>query len=291
MLDLIALRTFCCVGKLGGIGAAARELRISQPAVSQRLSKLEKSLGKVLRGRAGRRKVLTEEGGRLYEACRQAFDILDAVSAATKAAASPLTGTVRIATLSEISKTLLIPRIRAFRAANPSVEFELQYRQPYEMLSLLSHHEVDLAISNESYHRPQIKEQPLFKERIVCVGPRPVRRLSWRDISALPWLAYGADDPLWFEFERLAAKAGARLPRPALRVADVESVLRLAAQGAGYALAPAHSLQIRELKNLAVHGLPCRPISHPINLCQLRTVPLSLPAAEFLKFFLSGPRP
>lgn len=289
MLDLGALRAFYYVGRLGGVGAAARELKVTQPAVSQRLAVLERAVGKKLYGQAGRKIVLTEDGRRLYEACRQAFDVLGAAEAVLDGKGeAPVIGGVRIAALSEASKSHLLPKVRDFLKKHPGVHFDIQYRLPYEMLNSLMRHEADFVLSNEPFKRPQVELVPFFKESVVCVGPGPARSFSWAQLEALTWIGYGSEDPLWFEFEHAAVKHGARLPKPVLSVADVESVMRLAAEGAGYALVPEHSLPLRSLKGLATHRLPLKELSRPIYLCRLKTVPMGRAAGEFWKALIAG---
>ncbi|MBI3288100.1 MAG: LysR family transcriptional regulator [Elusimicrobia bacterium] len=283
MHDLDSLQAFYRVGRAGGVGAAAREMKVTQPAISQRLRRLERAFGRKLYGMAGRRLVLTEEGRRLFAACRQAFDVLEAAgSAFTGRQETPLIGTVRIATLSELSKVFLLPQVRLFRLAHPGVAFDILYQQPYEIVSMISRHEVDFGITNEAYRRPQIELSRAFMESVVCVGPGPARRLSWDDVERLNWMAYGVDDPLWLEFQSLAAKRGARLPGLSLRVSDVESVLTLAAEGVGYALAPAHAVGLRKLRGLTLHTLPFSTIRKQIYFCRLKTVPLGRAGAAFL---------
>lgn len=284
MLDLGALRAFYFVGRFGGVGAAARELKVTQPAVSQRLSVLERSVGKKLYGQAGRKIVLTEDGRRLFEACRQAFDVLGAAEAALDGRSeTPILGVVRIAALSEVSKSWLLPKVRVFLKKHPGTSFEVEYRLPYEMLNSLMRHDADFVVSNEPFRRPQVELVPVFKETIVCVGPGPSRSLAWSQLETLPWIGYGTEDPMWSEFEHEASRHGAHLPKPVLSVADVESVMRLAADGAGYALVPVHSLPLRALKGLVTHRLPTKELSRPIYLCRLKTVPMGRAAAEFWK--------
>lgn len=284
MLDLGALHAFYWVGRLGGVGAAARELKVTQSAVSQRLKKLEGQFGRRLYGRAGRRLVLTEDGERLLQVCRQVFDLLGSAEAGLRGESTPVLGAVRIASLSEFGKAFLVPRLVAFRRLHPSVEFDLRYAQPYEMLASLSRHEVDFVLTNELYQRPQIESVAVFREEVLCVGPRPARRLSWKDLERLPWLSYGEEDPLWYEFERQAARRGTALPGPVVRAAEMETVLRLAAAGVGYALAPRHAVALRTLRGLAVHRLPMPAQSRWVYLCRLRTVPLGQASRTFWDF-------
>ena len=287
MLDPGDLRTFYYVGKCGGVVAASRALYVTQPAVSRRLRSLQAQAGRKLYGKAGRRLVFTEAGRKLYETCRTAFETLESADAALHNEKLPLLGTVRISALSEVSKNYLLPRIGDFKRKHPAVEFDVQYRLSYEMLRYLLRNEVDFAISNEPYHRPQIELVPLFHEEIVCVGRKPARRLTWEDAPNLPWMSYGGEDPIWSQFESAASEKGIVLPRPSLRLADIESVLMLAASGAGFALAPSHAVRLRSLPGLVIHQGPFKKLLFKIYLCRLKTLALGAAAQEFWTSLLS----
>ena len=61
-MTLDQLKTFLWVSRLGGVRKAAIEMNLSQPAVSGRISALEKSLGVVLFDRTSKGLDLTTEG-------------------------------------------------------------------------------------------------------------------------------------------------------------------------------------------------------------------------------------
>ena len=66
-LTLAQLRTFDCIVRLGSFHAAARELGLTQPSVSQRIRELETTLGTALFIRRGPRVSLTAEGHALID--------------------------------------------------------------------------------------------------------------------------------------------------------------------------------------------------------------------------------
>ena len=74
--NLSLYRIFYTVANAGNISKAARELYISQPAISKAISKLESNLETTLFIRNSRGVTLTEEGKLMYEYIRNAFDIL-----------------------------------------------------------------------------------------------------------------------------------------------------------------------------------------------------------------------
>ena len=72
--NLSQYRIFYAVAKAGNISRAAKELYISQPAISKSISKLEDSLNTVLFTRNSRGVQLTDEGQVLFEHTRDAFE-------------------------------------------------------------------------------------------------------------------------------------------------------------------------------------------------------------------------
>ncbi len=75
--SLSSYRIFYEVARTENISRAAKELYISQPAISKSISKLEDSLNVPLFVRSSRGAQLTEEGRVLYEHVRAAFEQLD----------------------------------------------------------------------------------------------------------------------------------------------------------------------------------------------------------------------
>lgn len=289
MLDLDGLHAFYWTAKLGGVGAAARELHLTQPAVSQRLRLLQARLGKRLYGRAGNRIALTEQGEKVFRASAPAFEALAGLETALQGEEAEIQGQLRILALSEFSKAFLLPRIREFRRKHPRVRFRLEYRLPFEMMASLARHDVDFAFTIEVSTHPQIEAVPVYTEELVCLGPSPARRLSWDDLGGLPWLSCRSEDHAWFEFEALLQKRGIRLPPPAIEVAEQESLMTLAAQGAGYVIAPSHSLKLRSIPGLVRHALPFPALKQTIYFCRLQTVPLG-PAGRAFWEFIAGER-
>lgn len=81
-MDDFRLRVFTTVARLGGFTAAARELGVSQPAVSQHVSELEKELGCSLLERSREGVTLTTDGERLLGYARQVLHWYDVINAA-----------------------------------------------------------------------------------------------------------------------------------------------------------------------------------------------------------------
>lgn len=106
---LQAMRHFVTVVDCGSFSAAARQLRIGQPALSKSVALLEDRLGIRLIVRSTRSHSLTEAGQRFYDGARLALDEADAAEAAARDEAGSLSGSLRIAAPPVYASQVMIP--------------------------------------------------------------------------------------------------------------------------------------------------------------------------------------
>ncbi|WP_304279470.1 LysR substrate-binding domain-containing protein [Caulobacter segnis] len=117
-----ALRAFEAVARLRGVSRAARELLITQSAVSHHVRKLEQDLGVTLFVRHARGMDLTPAGERYYDTVGRAFAL---IADGTAALASEANAVVRISVLPSFAAHWLAPRLGRLRKAHPTLTVEL----------------------------------------------------------------------------------------------------------------------------------------------------------------------
>jgi DNA-binding transcriptional LysR family regulator len=123
MLDNIA--TFLAVAEAGSFTGAARALKVSPPAVSQRISRFEEQLGVVLFYRTTREVALTEVGARLHRQCAPAVSVLeDAVDQAKSLSSSPR-GNLRLSVPSIAVRPIVAPLLEVIDQDFPDIAVEL----------------------------------------------------------------------------------------------------------------------------------------------------------------------
>lgn len=125
MDKLNAMKTFLRVAELGSLSAAARDLGLTQPAVSQQIAGLEQQLGVQLLFRSTRSVTLTDAGGGYY---RQIKPILAAVGEAEEAlhgVQQRLQGPLRIHAPTGFGQQHLTPLAIAFQQQHPELNIEL----------------------------------------------------------------------------------------------------------------------------------------------------------------------
>jgi LysR family transcriptional regulator, glycine cleavage system transcriptional activator len=148
--SLLALRAFDAASRRLSFTEAARELHVSQAAVSRHVRALEQELGRVLFRRLHRRVELTAPGKRLAGELATGFSqIRHAVESVRGMEAQRL----RIAVEPAFAARWLVPRLGGFSAAHPDVELELEASDELRMVG----RDTDIAI------------------RWLCVGARRPR--------------------------------------------------------------------------------------------------------------------
>ncbi|SDF67039.1 DNA-binding transcriptional regulator, LysR family [Thalassobaculum litoreum DSM 18839] len=113
--SLNALAVFEAAGRLGGFSRAARELRISQPAVTRHIRGLEAAVGHLLFQRAHNRVTLTEPGLRLWQAVNAGFGDIAAVVDSLRVAEEG--AVLALSTHSGFGQQWLMPRLEGLREA------------------------------------------------------------------------------------------------------------------------------------------------------------------------------
>lgn len=124
MDHLAAMRVFVRVVERGSMSAAARDLGIGQPAVSERIERLEAELGVRLLRRSTRTLSATDMGATFYALAKLAIEAADNALSAVRGDA-PLRGTLRIAAPQGLGEVLLPRALLRLREAHPELRVDL----------------------------------------------------------------------------------------------------------------------------------------------------------------------
>ena len=131
MPSLTALRSFDAVARCGSITAAARELCVTQGAVSHQISALDEWFGKELFLRNGRGLRLSDAGRELAEATESAFALL---SEACMRLARPGGRELDLAAPGSFLAHWMVPRLEDFEQAHPGIRLRLRTDGDYDDL-------------------------------------------------------------------------------------------------------------------------------------------------------------
>jgi putative choline sulfate-utilization transcription factor len=159
---LQALVVFEAAARHGNFTAAANELGLSQPAVSQRIQEIEKLVNVALFERRHRGVQLTESGNALYQIVSSSLNDIQEQLERTRAARSVL----RIDTDMGFASYWLLPRLDAIQALIPGVDVQISTSpNDYNFRDSNAH----LAIYFGNGNWPGTQVQRLFPEEVVPV--------------------------------------------------------------------------------------------------------------------------
>jgi LysR family transcriptional regulator, glycine cleavage system transcriptional activator len=220
LLPSISLLTaFESVVRTGSTQAAARDLNLTQGAVSRLIQNLEAQLAVQLFRRDGRRLIPTDAALAYAREVAKALDLVRRASMRVRAPGSG--GTLALSILPTFGTRWLAPRLPGFLAAHPGVTINLGTRlRPFDF----SEEGFDAAIHFGAPTWPEAGFAKLFDERMVALaapgflashpvrGPRdlvglPLLQLETRPDAWGDWLAYhgvDATQPLGMLFDQFA---------------------------------------------------------------------------------------
>ena len=177
---LIALEA---VVRLGSFTAAAKELRVSQSAVSQKVRELESWLGRDLIVRSRPHLAITEEGLRVAESVRFGItSISRSLAAARRENKNP--NRVILATTNAFALYWLGPRLESFYAAHPEVELNLITSDREVTTAAL---EFDLGVTFSVEPPPGYFSEVLFETGVVAIASRAYLESRPRHLGPAQW--------------------------------------------------------------------------------------------------------
>ncbi|MBR6537220.1 MAG: LysR family transcriptional regulator [Lachnospiraceae bacterium] len=148
---LSSYRIFNAVAEAGNLSKAAKELFISQPAISKAVSKLEQSLSVKLFTRNSRGVKLTEEGALLYEYTCSAFESLRRGEESIKKIHTLGMGHIKIGVSTTLCKHLLLPYLQGFMNAYPHIRLSIECHSTKETLALLEEGKLDIGLVGKQF--------------------------------------------------------------------------------------------------------------------------------------------
>jgi DNA-binding transcriptional LysR family regulator len=261
LIDLRALQAFVAVCETGSMTAAARQLGVSQSAISQAVSALEREQGMTLFDRDSRPprpniagRALLEMAGPLLEHAQMVTMRIGDVSNAGKLP-------VRLGCVDSFAATVGPELIRA--VSNSTRQISLWSGLTPGLLKQLHDRELDIAVcTHTALSDARIVEVPLFSEAFVAVVARSQiagrAQIDWRSLAAeLPLIRYTARSVIGQQVERFARHLGIDSQRR-YEFDATDPLLSLVAARLGFAIStPLCLWQARHyLDDIAVLPLP-----------------------------------
>ncbi|PXX51428.1 DNA-binding transcriptional LysR family regulator [Hungatella effluvii] len=171
--NLSQYKIFYEVAKAGNISKAAKELYISQPAISKSISKLEDSLGVSLFTRNSRGVQLTSEGELLFHHTESAFEALSHGENELKRIKDFNIGHLRIGVSNTLCKYILLPYLKGFIEKYPHVKITIESQSTTHTIAMLEQQHIDLGLIAEPSSRKPLIFVPVMNIQDIFVSTKP----------------------------------------------------------------------------------------------------------------------
>ena len=265
-LNLDQLRAFVEVIERGSVTAAAKELNLTQPAVTHQVQELERRFDVALVERIGKRVFLTEAGEKLMEHARHLLDEDARTRADMRRFGEGWLERVRVGTSMTVLMYALPPILRQLKTDHPQLEINLKAGLTATTLNMLKTNALDLGICALPVDDPAFETAQLFEDELVAILPDRhqggaeegyagvSRRLPAH--SRQRCLGAEPDITTWL------TRAGAP-PKPVMEFDNVEAIKSLVAVGLGASIVPSLSLGSGSCAGRPRPGRPAQSARQP----------------------------
>lgn len=231
------------------LSQAAKKLNISQPALSQALSKLEKSFENPLFVRSNRQIVPTRIGQIYLDGAREMLLVKEDTYQAIGALMAKGTKHIKIAADSQIILSLQTELIPALKSKFPQEEFTLLPTDSHMAKEYILNHIVDAAfIGSRLCSNSMLNYHPLYNEHLVLCVPENLRKTYEglplkSEPPKIPFILPQAGLYFRFLYDNIIQKLSFSISKT-YETEDFLTMKRLMEQGFGIALLPSHMVQV-----------------------------------------------
>jgi len=170
-MNLRQLEILRAVIHAGTTVGAASTLHMSQPAISNAIKAMERSLGFALFSRVHNRLVPTREATVLLNQAEPMFTIQEMVEQTARHLRDGTMGHINIVATAEPSDSLLPQVLTRFIKQHPDVRVSMETLRLDNVLEYVETGAADIGFAIEPYARPTLKYIPLSVLDIVCLCP------------------------------------------------------------------------------------------------------------------------
>jgi DNA-binding transcriptional LysR family regulator len=254
------LEAFSEVARTSSFSKAAKNLHVTQSALSQRIRNLEAKLatGLFIRDPSGLR--LTAVGEELLRHCHIRESLETEFLNQMSSTQSALGGVIRIAGFSSVMRSIVMPSLDGLVANNSDLNIEFFTRELRDLASMLTRNEVDLIITTDQPFRHEVISRVIgFEENILVESVKLAKQRN--EI----YLDHDPDDDITANFFKINKRESKKIHRNYLD--EVYSIIDGVKRGWGRAVLPKHLIKndntLRILKNL-------KPLKTPVMIQYFR---------------------
>lgn len=288
--EFLDLKAFLAVLDLGSFNEAARQLNLSQPALSRRIKGLEEAVGAQLIERTTRHVAPTQIGRELLPLVRRLVDEFEDSILSISDLGGRHRAQVTIASVPTAAFYFLPRVVQSFNQKFPGIRFRILDLSANEGLDAVANGEVEFGINITGAARADLNFTPLIEDPFVlaCRRDHPLataKSLTWADLAGHPLIGVSKTSGNRAVLDRALATAQVQL-NWFYEVNHLSTSLGLVEAGLGISVMP--KLATPQLEHPVIATVPLKGplVSRTIGLVERRGGRLSPAAIRFREMLI-----
>ncbi|MFY7959266.1 MAG: LysR substrate-binding domain-containing protein [Elsteraceae bacterium] len=287
-MNLALIETFSAVMKTGSTTRAAALLRISQPAVSRSIRRLEDTTKLKLFERSGPRLIPTPEAALLYQEILATHVGLERLRQSVTRLREVGAGSLKIACSAAVGLTFLPAVIQEFLKSRRDVQITFEIASSSTVRTMVLNGLFDFGLCADEIDTTHLEVAPFIESPGVCVMPadHPLAKraeIGPLDLDGLPFIGLAPEDRARIMLQAILDAVGAK-PKLVVETSFAATVCQLALEGVGVGIANSLSYHSGRFKAL---GLIAKPFNPSVSFRSLIIYPPDRARSQILDEFLT----
>jgi len=246
-MQIESLKVFCDLTETESFTKAAQINGVTQSAVSQTISSLERQFKSLLIERSKKNFRLTAEGEVLYEYSKQILQTYDALHSKLQEIKEIISGNIRMATIYSIGLHVLPPYLKKFLKSYPTVNVHVEYRRPNQVYEDVLGNVVDLGLVAYPVRDPKLEIVPLRKDPLVLIcHPQhafaKLKGIKLKNLNGHKFVSFEKDIPTRKALDKILKDHGVAVEH-VMEFDNIETVKRAVEIDSGLAIVPQETIR------------------------------------------------
>jgi len=241
-MQIESLKMFCDLAETESFTKAAQSSGVTQSAVSQQITSLERVFKSLLIERSKKKFRLTREGQVLYDYSKQIIQTYESLHSQLQELKDIISGTIRVATIYSIGLHDLPAYVKKFMTSYPTVKIHVEYRRANQVYEDVLSNVVDLGLVAYPVKDPKIEIIALRKDPLVliCHPQHPLARnksLKLKALSGQEFIGFEPDIPTRRALDKILRENSVEVQH-VMEFDNIETVKRAVEIDAGVSIVP-----------------------------------------------------
>ena len=258
-MQIESLKVFCDLAETESFTKAAQINHVTQSAVSQQISSLERQFKSLLIERSKKKFRLTREGQVLYEYSKQIIQTYEALHSKLQEIKDIISGTIRVATIYSVGLHDLPPYIKRYLRQYPTVHIHVEYRRANQVYEDVLGNVVDIGLVAYPTRDSKLEVVALKRDPLVLIvhPQHPLAKCKSLKLGAIAgqkFIGFEPDIPTRKAIDKVLKERGISV-HTVMEFDNIETVKRAVEIDAGISIVPSGTI-VQEISKQTLTAIP-----------------------------------